>query len=73
MLKDGAISQNTRQRNGGKDTYMGYTIRTENYRYTEWALFNSGYPDWGSVGTDDVELYDVTSDPRENYNVAGQR
>ena len=40
-------------------TYMGYTIRTEKWRYTEWEN--------GKRGT---ELYDEAGDPRELHNLA---
>jgi hypothetical protein len=39
---------------------MGYSIRTEKWRYTEW--------DKGQRG---VELYDEASDPDESNNLAG--
>jgi iduronate 2-sulfatase len=39
--------------------YMGYSVRTEKWRYTEW--------DGGKKG---VELYDEAGDPRELRNVA---
>lgn len=39
---------------------LGVSIRTENWRYTEW--------DGGKLG---VELYDETKDPRELNNLAG--
>ena len=52
-------------------TVMGYTIRTNDYRYTEWPEFSgapSYKPDWNNLlGT---ELYDHTNDPDENYNRA---
>jgi arylsulfatase A-like enzyme len=38
---------------------MGYSIRTERYRYTEW--------DGGAEGT---ELYDYQADPKEIKNLA---
>lgn len=44
---------------------MGYSIRTDRYRYTEWREFESG----------DVqarELYDHESDPGETTNIARQ-
>ena len=43
---------------------MGYSIRTDRYRYTEWSE-----PGSEPVG---VELYDHRSDPDENANVAGR-
>jgi arylsulfatase A-like enzyme len=56
--KQAAFSQYPRQ--GGK--IMGYTMRTDRYRYTEW-LDKSGQ----AVA---VELYDNREDPRETKNVA---
>jgi len=44
--------------------YMGYSIRTEKYRYTEWI-------NWVSNELAAIELYDQTSDPDENVNIAG--
>jgi uncharacterized sulfatase len=55
-----AITQVTR--GGGanaKNRIMGYTIRTERYRYTEW--------DGGAKG---VELYDHDTDSLEMHNLA---
>lgn len=42
---------------------MGYSIRTDRYRYTEWA--EPGQEPEG------VELYDHQADPAENLNIAG--
>ena len=39
--------------------YMGYSIRTEKWRYTEW-----------DKGTRGAELYDEAADPREDRNLA---
>ncbi len=39
---------------------MGYSVRTERYRYTEW--------DEGRRG---VEFYDYTYDPQEQHNLIG--
>ena len=41
---------------------MGYSIRTNRYRYTEWSE-----PGKALVG---VELYDHRADPAENINIA---
>jgi uncharacterized sulfatase len=48
------------RRGTGANTFMGYSIRTERWRYTEW--------DGGARGT---ELYDEMSDPGERRNLAG--
>ncbi len=52
-----ALSQVTR--NSGSTQIMGYSIRTERYRYTMWAN-----------GTEGEELYDYKVDPRELRNLA---
>jgi len=43
--------------------YMGYSIRTDKYRYTEWV-------NWESKKLAAIELYDQTLDPDENINIA---
>lgn len=57
-------------RSNGKMKYMGYTMRTDRYRYTEWVRF-TGRPDykikWNKKAG--VELYDHQIDPEENVNV----
>ncbi len=55
--KKAAFSQYPRQK------VMGHSIRTDRYRYTEWAE-----PGQEPVG---VELYDHQTDPAENVNIAG--
>ncbi|KAK6177882.1 hypothetical protein SNE40_012757 [Patella caerulea] len=65
--KMAAFSQNKR----GKGI-MGYTVRTDQYRYTEWTRFNGApvfKPNYSRslVG---VELYDHVKDPQENVNLA---
>ena len=47
----------------GKE-YMGYSIRTERYRYVEWM-------DWETKQYVANELYDHTNDSQENINIAG--
>lgn len=59
-FKKGAYTQVTR---GGakKDSgFMGYSVRTERWRYNEW--------DEGKKG---IELYDHMADPKEHKNLAG--
>lgn len=48
---------------------MGYTMRTERYRYTEWIPFNgtTNTGDWDHPRA--IELYDHNSDMEENDNV----
>ena len=64
--RDSALSQSwsaahqTRPERRGLEI-MGYTLRTDRYRYTEWA-----------GGDEGVELYDYLEDPNEYRNLAGQ-
>ena len=43
--------------------YMGYSIRTERYRYNEWI-------NWETKKLAAIELYDHKVDPQENTNIA---
>jgi len=52
-----AVSQVTRQ--SGSEMVMGYSLRTERYRYTIWG-----------GGAEGEELYDYEQDPRELKNLA---
>jgi uncharacterized sulfatase len=54
-----AFTQVTRQQRGRR--FMGRSIRTERWRYTEWA-----------GGDEGVELYDHENDPNEYANLAGR-
>jgi len=56
--KPAAFSQYPRR------TLMGYSMRTDRYRFTVWV----GRNDHSSV--DSVELYDHETDPQENTNIA---
>ena len=60
-VREAALTQVQRRgRSASPDgPYMGYSIRTNRYRYTEW--------DEGRLGT---ELYDHNSDTAENHNRA---
>lgn len=48
---------------------MGYSIKTQRYRYTEWVKFfpNNFTIDWNNVYG--KELYDHLIDPEENMNL----
>ena len=50
-------------------TVMGYTLRDERYRYTEWVGYDedSYKPDWNDPRGQ--ELYDHQNDPDENNNI----
>ena len=56
---------------GDHGPVMGYSMRTDHYRYTEWVHFKGKplyQPQWNiSYGT---ELYDHKKDPEENWNRA---
>ena len=49
-------------RGEGGQRIMGYSVRTERWRYTEW--------DGGKAG---VELYDHDNDPHEWQNLANEK
>ena len=67
LLKDPRIAWNrpaitqVRRGNPANGFFMGYTVRTEQWRYTEW--------DDGKQG---IELYDEMVDPAELRNLAGE-
>jgi len=59
---------------------MGYSMRTDQYHYTEWVQItflgdNSYEPDWETVCDSNEEfqseLYDLSTDPEENVNIVG--
>ena len=60
-VKDAAVSQFLRRRGGGQ--LMGYSLRTDRFRYTEWV-------DRTSLEAVAHELYDHRTDPGETRNVA---
>lgn len=63
--KQGAFSTQGRGRERGESAkgidFLGHSVRTEKWRYTEW--------DGGRQG---LELYDKVADPREVNNLAGK-
>ena len=61
-VKTAAFSQYPRSANG--KPLMGYSMRTDRYRFTRWVHRN----DHSKV--DAVELYDEQADPQENTNIA---
>jgi arylsulfatase A-like enzyme len=60
-VKTAALSQFPRRHAGVQ--YMGYTMRTDRYRYVEWLRLDT-------AELTDVELYDEQADPHENVNIA---
>jgi len=67
--KPAAFSQYPRMRQGhrhrGPGEIMGYAVRTDRHRYVEWI-------DWSNRDVLARELYDLSADPHETRNVAGQ-
>ena len=64
-IKSAAFSQYPRREN---DAVMGYSIRTDRFRYTEWQEnWKSGQPNVIAR-----ELYDHEADPRETVNLADE-
>ena len=63
--KTAAFSQYPRNAGrSGAGALMGYSMRTERYRFTVWV----GRDDHTKI--DAIELYDHQLDPQENFNVA---
>ena len=68
--KNKAFSQYPRKAHRDPTAAMGYTMRTQHFRYTEWVRFRKApkyEPRWDAVVG--VELYDHGVDPEENENV----
>ena len=62
--KTAAFSQYPRSGGKGVGPLMGYTMRTDRYRFTVWV----GRKDHSKV--DAIELYDHQTDSQENHNIA---
>ena len=64
--KSAAFSQYPRPGNksAGRGQLMGYTMRTDRYRFTVWLDRND------HTVVEATELYDHQTDPQENYNIA---
>ena len=66
--KQAAFSQYPRP--GGKSgsgQLMGYSMRTERHRFTVWVARND------ASKVEAIELYDHSTDPQENQNLAGRK
>jgi len=63
--RESALSQFPRQRNEPHE-HMGYTLRTDRYRYTKWV----GFPEDQRNEVAGLELYDHENDPQETQNLA---
>jgi len=66
-VREAALTQAPRPNylRGGRPETMGYSIRTDRFRYTEWRDFDTGAPQAR-------ELYDHRVDPGETVNLAGR-
>ena len=62
--KSAAFSQYPRSVGKGIGQLMGYSMRTDRYRFTRWVHRD----DHSKVNA--VELYDHQTDPQENHNIA---
>lgn len=71
-VREAAFSQNMRPTNAKVEEReaMGYTIRTERYRYTQWAKWVAGMEHPSSTEILAEELYDLAEDPMELVNLA---
>lgn len=67
-VKEFAISQYPRNR--GKENYMGYALRTKQYRLVEWIKDFRTTQKFDPVNVYAIELYDYEKDPLETKNLA---
>ncbi|MBC7653355.1 MAG: sulfatase [Oligoflexus sp.] len=67
-IKDFAISQYPRK--NGKDNFMGYALRTKQYRFVEWIKDFRTTQKFDQQNVHAVELYDYEKDPLETKNLA---
>ena len=54
-----------------RENVVGYTIRTDRYRYTEWIEDYKSYQPYDSQKVVAKELYDYQKDPQEKISRAG--
>ncbi len=64
ITREAAFSLYPHGRNNAEQLVMGYSVRTDDFRYIQWKNISEN-----SVEAE--ELYDHRIDPGENYNVAG--
>ncbi|HET8828610.1 MAG TPA: sulfatase [Pelobium sp.] len=68
VIKEFAISQYPRNR--GEENYMGYALRTKQYRLVEWIKDFRTTQKFDPVKVHAIELYDYDKDPLETKNLA---
>jgi len=56
------------QLGAGQFSYMGYTLRTARWRYTEWRVWLGLAADWSDAGLNSTELYDHQGDDGSDYD-----
>ncbi len=71
-VHDYAISQYPRGARKGPKAIMGYSLRNDQYRCTEWVGngFTTAKP-FSEADVSAIELYDLLNDPNETKNIAG--
>ena len=54
---------------GGAANFMGFSVRSSDWRYTEWIPYNrtGGFPEWAS-GAAATELYDHRTDHGDSFD-----
>ena len=67
-IKEFAISQYPRKK--GKENYMGYALRSKQYRFVEWIKDFRTTQKFDPLNVNAVELYDYEKDPLETKNLA---
>jgi iduronate 2-sulfatase len=71
VWKDRVFFQYPRYLGRGQEYCMGYSMKTDKHRYTEWVEYaynSSGEPNWKNICA--VELYNHVDDPNETVNLA---
>ncbi len=69
--REPGVSEELLEQGRASPSVMGYSVRTDQFRYTEWVKFSGTpkyKPDWNNQVA--VELYDHQKDPEENKNQA---
>ncbi|HEX7366563.1 MAG TPA: sulfatase, partial [Pelobium sp.] len=66
-IKEFAISQYPRK--NGSENYMGYALRTKQYRLVEWVKDFKTSQKFKTSSVSDMELYDYQKDPLETRNL----